>query len=606
MLSLENTFSEEGLKDFVSRSKKRLGLSENDTLQIVVEPKIDGLSCSLTYQDGFLVQAATRGDGTIGEDITANVKTIKDIPHKLTGKYPSKFHVRGEIYLSKNDFLELNKEREKENKAVFANPRNAAAGSVRQLDSAITAKRPLKFFAYTVTSKIENNHTQYETLKQLKLWGFKICEDAHLCDSIKDVLKYYNRILQDRSSLPYDIDGIVYKINHFDYQEKMGNVARAPRWALAHKFTAEQAQTTLINIGIQVGRTGVLTPVADLEAINVGGVIVSRATLHNADEIDRKDIRVGDRVVIQRAGDVIPQVVNVIIEENRKRSDPYEFPTHCPVCGSHAVREKDEAAYRCTGGFNCSAQTIEKLKHFVSRKAFDIDGLGGKSIEFFWEKNLIRFPVDIFTLEKRDKISLSRIKSFPGWGSQSAQKLFNAINEKRQITLDKFIYSLGIRHVGQVTAKVIAQFYQNDKEWLSEMELAKKSKESDAYQVLKSLEGIGEVVADAILEFFKEEKNEVLVKDLLSNLDVQSVGEKGDNLPMQGKVVIFTGTLESMTRDQAKENAEALGAKVTGSVSSKTDFVIAGKDPGSKVTKAKKLDIKILTEEEWKTMILFE
>ncbi len=599
MLSLENAFSEEDLKDFVIRSKKRLGLAEKDNFEIVAEPKIDGLSCSLTYQNGHLVQAATRGDGSTGEDITENVKTIKDIPHQISGVYPSKFHVRGEIYLSKDDFLKLNQEREKENAAAFANPRNAAAGSVRQLDSSVTAKRPLRFFAYTVTSRIENINSQYEILKKLKSWGFKTCDAVKLCYALEDVLAYYNQIFHDRPTMPYDIDGVVYKVNHFEYQEKMGYVARAPRWALAHKFPAEQAQTILNSIEIQVGRTGVLTPVANLEPINIGGVIVSRATLHNADEIIRKDIRKGDRVIIQRAGDVIPQVVSVVIEKDHNRSIPYEFPTQCPVCGSHAVREKEEAAYRCTGGFNCSAQTIEKLKHFVSRKAFDIDGLGGKSIEFFWEKNLIKAPVDIFTLEEKDKKSPSRIKNFPGWGKQSAQNLFDAINEKRKISLDRFIYSLGIRHVGQVTAKVIAQYYQDDKSWLHEMGAAKISKESDSYQVLKSLEGIGEIVADAITEFFKEEKNESLVTELLQNLNVQTVGKKTGPLPLKNKVIIFTGTLQSMTRDQAKEKAEALGAKVTGSVSSKTDYVVVGEDAGSKAAKAQKLGIKTLSEQEW-------
>lgn len=603
MLSLENAFSEKDLEDFVTRSKKRLGRAASDTLEFVAEPKIDGLSCSLTYQDGRLVQAATRGDGTTGEDITANVKTIQDVPHQLKGRYPSKLYVRGEIYLSKDDFLQLNKERETENNPVFANPRNAAAGSVRQLDSSITAKRPLKFFAYGIVSKIEDLKTQYEILQQLKTWGFQVCDAVQLCYSVQDVLNYYDQIYHDRPSMPYDIDGVVYKINRFDDQEKMGYIARAPRWALAHKFPAEQAQTILNSIGIQVGRTGVLTPVANLEPVNIGGVIVSRATLHNADEIKRKDIREGDRVVVQRAGDVIPQVVSVITEKDHKRSEPYQFPSHCPVCGSHAVREKEEAAYRCTGGFNCSAQTIEKLKHFVSRKAFDIEGLGGKSIEFFWEKNLIRSPVDIFTLEEKDKKNVMRIKNFPGWGSQSAQNLFNAIHEKRKISLDRFIYSLGIRHVGQVTAKALAQYYQSDETWMHEMACAKVSKESESYQVLKSLEGIGEIVADAITEFFKEEKNEVLVRDLLKNLDVQSVGQKGGHLPLQGKVMIFTGTLQSMTRDQAKQKAEDLGAKVTGSVSSKTDFLVVGKDPGSKATKAKKLGVKILTEEEWLSLM---
>lgn len=604
MLSLENAFSEQDLKDFFTRSKKKLALPDQDSLEIMAEPKIDGLSCSLTYQDGYLIQAATRGDGTIGEDITDNVKTIKDIPHNLSGDYPKILYVRGEIYLGKDDFLKLNEQREKENKQLFANPRNAAAGSVRQLDSSVTAKRPLKFFAYSVVSEIDNITTQYDMLQQLKLWGLKVCKASQICRSIKDVLTYYSQINHDRPLLPYDIDGVVYKINNLENQKKMGFVARAPRWALAHKFPAEQAQTILKQITIQVGRTGVLTPVANLEPVNIGGVIVARATLHNADEIQRKDIRVGDRVIVQRAGDVIPQVVKVIVEKDHPRTPPYQFPTQCPVCDSHAIREQDEAAYRCTGGFNCAAQAIEKLKHFVSRKAFDIDGLGGKSIEFFWDKNLIKTPVDIFTLEERDKESATRIQNFPGWGKLSAKNLFAAIHEKRKISLDRFIYSLGIRHVGQVTAKEMAGYYQTFQAWMEGVLAAKAAKDSEPYQVLNSLEGIGEIVADAVIEFFKEPNNEILIKNLGTYLDVQPSGKKkNDNLLLAGKIIIFTGTLQSISRDQAKEQAENLGAKVTGSVSGKTDFVVVGKDPGSKATKAEKLGVKILTEQEWFALI---
>jgi DNA ligase (NAD+) len=535
-----------------------------------------------------------------GEDITSNVRTIRDVPSQLKGNYPAKLFVRGEIYLAKGDFLELNEQREKENKALFANPRNAAAGSVRQLDSCITESRPLKFFAYSVATKIEMIKTQYDLLQCLKEWGFEICDDVKVCCSIKDALDYYERIYQNRPLIDYDIDGIVYKINRFDFQETMGYVARAPRWALAHKFPAEQAQTILNDIIIQVGRTGVLTPVACLQPVNVGGVIVSRATLHNQDEIKRKDIRIGDRVLVQRAGDVIPQIVKVLLDGNCKRSDSYIFPEKCPICYSHAIREKGEAAYRCTGGFNCSAQAIERLKHFVSRKAFDIDGLGGKSIEFFWEKNLIKNPIDIFTLEEKDKVSPVRIQNFPGWGKQSAKNLFEAIDEKKKISLDRFIYSLGIRHVGEVTAKVIAKYYGDYQTWFNEMSSAIESKESDSYQSLNSLEGIGEIVADAIVEFFRESSNKNLVQNLAAYLDIQKMTKNfGGNLPLKDKVILFTGVLKTMTRDQAKMKAESLGAKVTGSVSNKTDFIVVGEEPGSKVTKAKKLGIKMLTEKEW-------
>lgn len=600
MLSLDNAFSEQDLHDFMTRAKKRLGSMETP-LTLMAEPKIDGLSCSIIYKDGVLAQAATRGDGVTGEDITANVKTIRDVPHKLKGPAPTTLEIRGEIYLAKDDFLALNKQREEENQAPFANPRNAAAGSVRQLDSSVTAKRPLKFFAYSVATQIDDITTQDDMLQQLKAWGFQVCEACQICNSLEDILAYYEKIYHDRPTISYDIDGVVYKINDFALQEKMGFVARAPRWAIAHKFPAEQGQTILNDIAIQVGRTGVLTPVAHLEPVNIGGVVVARATLHNADEIVRKDIRVNDRVVVQRAGDVIPQVVKVIIEDRKTRSAPFTFPTQCPVCHSHAVREDGEAAYRCTGGFNCPAQAIEKLKHFVSRKAFDIDGLGGKSIEFFWEKDLIKSPVDIFSLQEQDSNSLTRIQSFPGWGKQSADNLFQAIEEKRNISLDRFIYALGIRHIGQVTAKIIAQHYQEFDTWFKAMMAATQPAENDHRATLEALEGIGGIMAQAIIEFFKEPRNQSLVQDLAHVLTIRPTPSSAPSTAqlLKGKTVIFTGTLTTLTREEAKEQAQNLGAKVTSSVSKKTDYVVVGTDPGSKADKAEKLGITTLTEQEW-------
>ncbi len=595
MLSLDNAFKQEDVEAFLTRCKKLL---HQETLELMAEPKIDGLSAALTYENGRLIQAGTRGNGDVGEDITENVKTIRTIPSSLKGSYfPKKIEVRGEIYLPKQAFLKLNEEREKEGLSVFANPRNAAAGSVRQLDSAITASRPLHFFAYAVVSDEEVAPTQEGLLKLLKDWGFIVNPLIEKCRNEKELMAFYEKINAERSSLDYDIDGVVYKVNTFKDQEALGFIARSPRWALAHKFPAQQATTTLKNILIQVGRTGVLTPVAELEPITVGGVLVSRATLHNEEEIMRKDIRVGDKVLIQRAGDVIPQVVRSLGVEGSRRADPFPFPKRCPVCGSHVVKEVGEVAWRCSGGLICHAQTLEKLRHFVSKHAFNIEGLGHKRIDYFWEKKLIETPADIFTLEQRDRHKVTPLKTEEGWGEQSAKKLFEAIHQRSQVSLDRFIYALGIRHVGQVTAHILAAHYETFEQWWAEMQ------KETAYETLLTLEGVGEVVATSLKNFAEEPNNVHQMEKLIPHLKILPVRRKmAGSHPLAGKTLVFTGTLKNMTRDEAQAKARALGAKVTNTVSSQTDYVVAGEAPGSKVQKAKKLGITILDELEWEKL----
>ena len=602
MLSLDNAFEEKDVEDFLTRTKKVLDLPKDAALDMVAEPKIDGLSAALRYSKGQLVMGITRGDGVVGENITHTIKTIQNIPHALKGKnYPESLEVRGEIFLPKEAFAQLNQEREEEDLAPFANPRNAAAGSMRQLDANIAAKRPLKFFAYSVATPLDSVPTHKDMLGQLNAWGFELAEDIQLCTSSEKLIEYYNGIGTRRSSLPYDIDGVVYKVNRLDHQSSAGFVARAPRWALAHKFPAEQGETLLKSITIQVGRTGVLTPVAELEPITVGGVVVARATLHNADELARKDIRVGDRIIIQRAGDVIPQVVRVVNPEASNRRDPFILPAHCPVCNSHTFREEGEAATRCSGGFNCSAQTKEKLKHFVSRGAFDIEGLGGRSIDFFWEEDLIKSPVDIFTLEELDQKSLTPLKNFPGWGKKSADNLFDAITEKKNTSFPRFLFALGIRHVGQVTAKAIAQHYETAEQWLEAMmALEDQGIESPEFIALTSIDNVGSIIAKSLGEFFKEVSNKELVHTLVELLTIAPAAKGSlDALPLSGKTILFTGTLQNLSREEAKHQAESLGAKVTNSVSSKTSFLVVGESPGSKYEKAQKLSVPIWSEDEW-------
>ena len=604
MLSLGNVFSEEELEDFLERVRRFLGLAADEKIEIAAEPKIDGLSCSIRYEKGVLTYAVTRGDGYEGEDITENVKTISDVPHKLKGKAPDILEVRGEVYMRRDDFVKLNEAQEDEGKQVFANPRNAAAGSLRQLDSSITAKRPLYFFGYALGEVSENiSDTQWGIRDKLKEYGFAEASPAKLCDNSQDILDYYQLVADQRPDLAYEIDGVVYKVNRLDYQERLGFVSRAPRWATAHKFPAEQAVTIINDIDIQVGRTGVLTPVARLEPITVGGVVVSNATLHNADEIERKDVRIGDHVVIQRAGDVIPQVVSVVMDKRKKDAKVFEFPHKCPVCQSQAIREEGEVAWRCTGGLVCDAQAVERLKHFVSRLAFDIDGLGAKIIEQFWQDGLIKTPADIFKLQERDKKSLTPIRARKDWGEVSARNLFNSIDEKRSIEFNRFIYALGIRQIGEATAKRLAASY-GDLENLKNSIQDAEDKEGSAYQDLINIEDIGPSTADDLIGFFTEDHNKKILDELVVELEIKPYQSPADSgSVVAGKTVVFTGTLSKITRAEAKAKAESLGAKVSGSVSKKTDYVVAGEDAGSKLKKAKELDVEILDEDGWLKLI---
>jgi DNA ligase (NAD+) len=602
MLSLDNAFDEADAREFVARIRRFLGLPESEKIELVAEPKIDGLSAALRYEDGTLVQGATRGDGTVGEDITANLRTLKDVPAKLHGRHiPAVLEVRGEVYMRRADFRKLNEERAAAGEPLFANPRNFAAGSVRQIDPQMTAARPLRFFAYAwgeVSEPVAKTH--WEFLDRLQDWGFQVNPERKLCPSIDEALALYDKIAARRAELPYDIDGVVYKVNRFDLQERLGFVSRAPRWAVAHKFPAEQAQTVLHKIAIQVGRTGALTPVAELEPITVGGVVVARATLHNEDEIARKDIREGDTVVIQRAGDVIPQVVSVVLDKRPKHSKAYRFPDECPVCKSHAVREEGEAIRRCTGGLVCPAQAMERLRHFVSRNAFDIEGLGWKSIEEFFADGLIKTPVDIFHLARKRDALLER----EGWGEQSVANLLRAIEARRKISLERFIYALGIRQVGEATARLLARNYGACAAWRDAMIEAAKDPAGTAYQELDSIEGIGPSVAADILAFFGEPHNLKVLRALADELEIADfVQPKTAGSAVAGKTVVFTGTLEKMTRNEAKARAESLGAKVAGSVSKKTDYLVVGADAGSKAAKAAELGVKTVTEDEWLKMI---
>lgn len=610
MLSLGNAFADGDVTEFIERVRKFLNLKDAEPLQITAEPKIDGLSIALRYEKGELVEAATRGDGTEGENVTANVLTITSIPHRLKGKdAPEALEVRGEIYLSHADFAGLNKTQAAAGAKVFANPRNAAAGSLRQLDSKVTAQRPLKFFAYAWgdVSKLPAD-TQDGVVAAFKRWGLPTNPLMTVCDGAADLLAYYSDLAQKRAGLGYDIDGVVYKVNRLDLQERLGFVSRAPRWAIAHKFPAEQAMTVLRDIEIQVGRTGALTPVAKLEPVTVGGVVVSNATLHNEDEINRKDVRIGDTVVVQRAGDVIPQIVMVVEGKRPTGAAPYTFPDVCPACGSHAVREVDEksgdidAVRRCTGGLICPAQRVERLKHFVSRNAFDIEGLGDKSIAELYGDKIIQSPPDIFTLAKRDAAGETALAEREGWGKQSVKKLFAAIDARRTVSLDRFIYALGIRHIGETTARTIARSYGSI-DALRDAMAAAQEQEGEAYQDLNDIDGIGKVVADALVEFFAEPHNREIVGQLLAHVTPEPLEAVASNTPVAGKTVVFTGTLERLTRSEAKAQAERLGVKVSGSVSKKTDYVVAGAEAGSKLKKAVELGVTVLTEDEWIALI---
>ncbi|WP_339614497.1 NAD-dependent DNA ligase LigA [uncultured Parvibaculum sp.] len=610
MLSLANGFSEEDILDFWQRIHRFLNLKEDDKLVVTAEPKIDGLSASLRYVKGEFVLGATRGDGREGENVTENLRTIESIPKKLTGKnLPEVFEVRGEVYMSHADFEALNERQEKDGKPRFANPRNAAAGSLRQLDPRVTARRPLGFFAYAwgEVSKLPGE-TQYDVVKTLESWGFTVNEHFHRCDSVEEMLSFYRKIEEQRASLGYDIDGVVYKVDSLSLQERLGYVSRSPRWALAHKFPAEQATTVLEKIEIQVGRTGKLTPVARLKPVTVGGVVVSNATLHNEDEIERLGVRLGDTVIVQRAGDVIPQIVRVVEEKRPKGAKAFEFPDRCPECNSHAVREvnpktgKMDADRRCTGGLVCPAQAVERLRHFVSRNAFDIEGLGEKQIAAFYQDELIKRPDEIFTLEERDKANLKKLKDREGWGATSVANLFKAIDDRREVSLDRFIFALGIRHVGETNARLLARSYGSLENFEKQM-LAAHDRESGAWEELLSIDGVGEVLAESVVEFF-DEKHNLDVLDALKKAKVKAtpLEEQESTSPISGKTVVFTGSLEQMTRLEAKAKAEQMGAKVSGSVSAKTDLVVAGPGAGSKLTKAKDLGVETITEDEWMEM----
>ncbi len=603
MLSLGNAFSEEDVADFLARMRNFLSLADDTPIELVLEPKIDGLSCSLRYDGGVLVQAATRGDGAVGEDITANVKTIRDVPLHIKDA-PDVLEVRGEIYMRRDEFLALNQEQEKLGGKVFANPRNAAAGSVRQLNPEVSASRPLRFFGYAL-GEVSSSFaaTQDGIRAALKSWGFAQAEPQAVYRTLADVMAYYARVEAERPDLPYDIDGVVYKVNDLELQNRLGFVSRAPRWAIAHKFPAQQAITVLKAITVQVGRTGALTPVAELEPITVGGVVVSRATLHNEDEILRKDIRVGDHVVIQRAGDVIPQVVSVVLDKRLEASEPFVMPDVCPACGSHAVREEGEAVRRCTGGLICPAQATERLKHFVSRLAFDIEGLGSKIIDEFYAEGLVKSPADIFTLEARDKGSLTPLRNREGWGDLSSRNLFQSIAARRMISLPRFIYALGIRQIGEVTAKRLAEAYKNVNAFIAAMQSA-SDREGAAYHDLLAIPDVGASVAADLVDFFAEEHNRAVVDDLLGSVQVNNYAPVvRSQSAVAGKTVVFTGTLVTMGRAEAKAKAEEFGAKVAGSISAKTDYLVAGADAGSKLAKARELGVTVLGEEEWSALL---
>ncbi|MFZ2949249.1 MAG: NAD-dependent DNA ligase LigA [Desulfuromonadaceae bacterium] len=611
MLSIEN----KPVAKLISEIRSIIKELKDESLPIdmVAEPKIDGLSCSIRYEKRELVRAATRGDGLVGEDITENVRSISEIPKKLPPEAPDIIEIRGEVYMSNSDF-ELYALQQKElGEKPPENPRNAAAGSLRQLNPSITASRPLRFFAYAwgeLSTPIAEN--QWDALQALRRWGFEVSEDIRLLHSLDELNSYFEEMQERRSELDFSIDGIVYKLNSLMLQEQVGQTNRAPRWAAAQKFPPEKRETILQNIAISVGRSGALTPVAELLPVRLLGTTVSNATLHNQDEVECKDFRIGDTVIVQRAGDVIPQVVSVVIEKRYPDSVSFVFPKDCPVCGSKAVREPREAVWKCTGGLTCPAQALERLKHFVSREAFNIEGLGEKNIELFYDKGLITSPVDIFRLEEllspptlwQQTSSVTPLQEWDGWGELSANNLFKAIQAKRKITLDRFIYSLGIPQVGEVTAKLLADNYLSYDNWYDSMERAVNRK-SEQYQHLITIDGIGAVVADEILSFFAEAHNLQVLDSLKRYLSVEDYAKLVNvSSPISGKIVVFTGELEKRSRKAAKIEAEKLGAKVASSVSSKTDLVVVGEKAGKKkIDKIIELGIQVLSENEWERLI---
>ena len=612
MLSLDNAFGDDEVIEFIARVRRFLLLPEDATVVVTAEPKIDGLSVSLVYRDGTLVTGATRGDGAVGEDVTANLATVDDVPQRLPEGAPALVEVRGEIYMSKADFLALNAEQAKAGRRLFANPRNAAAGSLRQLDVAVTRARPLRFFAHGWGEmSVVPGETQAGVMAAIAACGFPVSDRLKVCGTVDDALNVYRGIEIDRAELPYDIDGVVYKVDRLDWQARLGQVARSPRWALAHKFPAERATTTLLAIDIQVGRTGQLTPVARLEPVGVGGVIVTNATLHNEDEIARKDVRVGDTVELQRAGDVIPQILGPVLSD-APRGEAFVFPTVCPACGSLAVREAGEVARRCTGGLICPAQQIERLRHFVSRRALDIEGLGAERIELFVGEGLITTPADIFRLRDHRDALVAR----KGFEAKSVDNLLAGIEARRDVPLDRFLFGLGIRHVGEITARDLARAFVSYQGFAERVVAAVEHMQAAAPVIgenddkfrkrragelaaLFAVGGVGPEIAEAITDFFAEAHNRDLVADLLAEITVADLIHATKASQVSGKTVVFTGTLETMSRDEARAQAERLGARVAASVSAKTDLVIAGPGAGSKAAKAAALGIMVIDEAAW-------
>ena len=604
MLSLDNAFSEQDVTDFVDRIRRFLRLAADEPIAFTAEPKIDGLSLSLRYEHGSLVSGATRGDGLEGEDVTANVKTLEDIPKQLEGRrVPAHCDIRGEVYMTKSAFLKLNERQKAADKQVFANPRNSAAGSLRQLDPTITQSRPLGFFAYAWGEMSElPAETQSGMLDWFARAGFKTNPLMQQCGSVEELIAFHREIELKRGALDYDIDGVVYKVDRLDWQGRLGFVSRTPRWAVAHKFPAEKATTVVRDIEIQVGRTGALTPVAKLEPVTVGGVVVQNATLHNADEIARLDVRIGDTVTVQRAGDVIPQVLGVIEEKRPHDTKSFHFPTKCP-CPLHTpvVRDvtatgEDGAIARCSGEFACPHQRMEHLRHFVSRRAFDIEGLGEKQIALFYENEWVTEPAEIFTLEARN--NKIKLEEYEGFGDTSIRNLFNAIDARREISLERFIYALGIRHVGETTAQALARGY-GTWEAFHDAARAVAAGDDDARGDMDALDQIGSTVIDSIAAYFGERHNVKKVEQLAGHVTILDAERPRADSPVAGKTVVFTGSLEKMTRDEAKAMAERLGAKVAGSVSKKTDIVVAGPGAGSKLAKAKEFGVEVLDEDEW-------
>jgi len=613
MLSLANGFDEQDIIDFDHRVKKILG-SEDRVISYVAEPKIDGLSLSLKYIDGKLFQATTRGDGEVGENVTENAITIQNIP-KYIQNAPSILEIRGEVYMSLNDFNELNIKQKNIDAKIFSNPRNAAAGSLRQLDSKVTASRPLKFYAYAwgeVSTPISD--TQYNAINRLRKFGFSTNDLTKKCYGPKELISHYNNISNKRADLGYDIDGVVYKVDDLSYQDRLGFRSTTPRWAIAHKFPAEIAQTWLESIEIQVGRTGALSPVARLKPVNVGGVIVSNATLHNEDYIkgkdskgniirDGNDIREGDWVYVYRAGDVIPKISDVDVSKRISTSKPYTFPSFCPECNSPSERIEGDSVARCIGGITCPAQAVQGLAHFVSRGAFDIDGLGNKQIEQFYQLGWVKEPADIFKLKLRYENGIKRLENRDGWGQKSANNLFNAVEAKRIIPLNKMLYALGIRHVGETSAMLLSKHYKSFDNLKKSMNEA-KNLEGSSWSDLMSIDGVGEVLAKALIQIFNNPAQRQIIDNLVEELIIEDEIENiVSGSPLEGMVVVFTGSLELMSRSEAKISAEKFGAKVSGSVSKKTDFVVSGPGAGSKEKKAIELGVKVLSESEWLKLI---